>query len=128
MLAQGRPEQALAATTESEQASSADDVHAEIAWRVARAKACASLQRGAEAERVGREAVQLAGTTDSPVLAADALLALAEALAVQGAWAEARASATNALRLYEAKGSRAASRLAVAFIESTAARRSLTGA
>ena len=41
--AQGRSEEALTATVTSEEASSPDDVHAQISWRVARAKALAQL-------------------------------------------------------------------------------------
>ena len=52
--AQGRSEEALAVTLTSEEASSPDDVHAQIAWRVARAKALAQLGRGREAQEVGK--------------------------------------------------------------------------
>ena len=51
--AQGRSEEALAATLTSEEASSPDDVHAQISWRVARAKALAQLGRGREAQEIG---------------------------------------------------------------------------
>lgn len=108
LLRLGRPEEALAATEQSERASSGDDVHAQIAWRAARTKALAELGRSKEAEVVAREAVDLAGTTDSPLLAGDALLALAVALASGGATGESREAAARALRLYEAKGAVAA--------------------
>ena len=88
--AQGRSEEALAATVTSEEASSPDDVHAQISWRVARAKALAQLGRGREAKRSAATAVELAGTTDSPVFAAEALLALAEAHAAAGEAEEGR--------------------------------------
>ncbi len=71
---QGRHEEALAASETSEQSASDDDLHAQIAWRVARVKALAGLSRAAEADRLGDEAIELAGRTDSPVFAADALL------------------------------------------------------
>jgi len=100
--AQGHHDEALAASTTSEAAASEDDVHAQIAWRAARAKALASLGRRADAEAVARAAVDLAATTDSPVLAADAMLALATAL---GGGDEGRAVACRALALYEEKGS-----------------------
>jgi len=114
---QGLNEEAASCTVESEEASSVDDVHAQIAWRVARAKAAASLGRATEADAVAREAVALAEATDSPVLAADALLAHAAALAASGRAGEAVARAEEALGLYEAKGNVAAAARARAFIE-----------
>lgn len=101
---QGRHEEALEAALASEEAASSDDIHAEVAWRAARAKALASLGRGEEAVRVAGEAVDLAGGTDAPVLAGDAFLSLAAAHAACGAGADSRAAAEQAVRLYEAKG------------------------
>lgn len=101
---QGRHEEALEASATSERAASADDVHAQIAWRVARAQALSSLGRSAEASRLAEEAVELAQTTDSPMLAADALSASARALAAAGADVESGAAARRALALYESKG------------------------
>jgi class 3 adenylate cyclase/tetratricopeptide (TPR) repeat protein len=98
--AQGRHDEAVAATTTSEGAASEEDVHAQVAWRAARAKALAALDRRDEAEALARQAVERAQTTDSPVLMADALYALAAAL--DGG--EARAEAERALLLYEEKG------------------------
>ena len=109
---QGRHEEALEASLTSERAASPDDLHAQIAWRVARAKVLASLGRGEEAEQLAGQAVELAGTTDSPLFAADALLSLAAAHAARGASAEARAAAGGAARLYEAKGNVVAARAA----------------
>jgi tetratricopeptide (TPR) repeat protein len=99
---QGDHEGAVAASATSEAAASEDDVHAQIAWRAARAKALAALGRVVEAESCARDAVRLAATTDSPLLAADSLLALATAL---GSTDEGRETARRALALYEEKGS-----------------------
>jgi class 3 adenylate cyclase len=99
---QGDNDGALAASATSEAAASEDDVHAQVAWRAARAKALAALGRDADAEACARDAVRLAATTDSPLLAADALLALATALGDAG---EGRETAERALALYEEKGS-----------------------
>ena len=96
LLAAGRYEEAETYTLESEAASAHDDVQAEIAWRIARAKAAAALGRP-EAERIAREAVALAYTTDSPTYTAEAL----EAFALAAGSADA---ANDALRLFEAKG------------------------
>jgi tetratricopeptide (TPR) repeat protein len=124
--AQGRSEEALAETLTSEEASSPDDVHAQISWRVARAKVLAQLGRGREAQEIGSAAVELAGATDSPVLAADALLALAEAHAAAGDVEEGREAASQAQQLYEAKGNVVAARWARVLSEELAARTALT--
>jgi class 3 adenylate cyclase/tetratricopeptide (TPR) repeat protein len=124
--AQGRSEEALSATLTSEDAASPDDVHAQISWRVARAKALAQLGRGREAQKIGNAAVELAGTTDSPVFAAEALLALAEAHAAAGEAEEGREAAGHAQQLYEAKGNVVAARRARALSEELAARTALT--
>lgn len=96
LIVAGRYEEAEAYTLESEAASARDDVQAEIAWRVARAKAAAALGRP-EAGRIAREAVELAYTTDSPTYTAAAL----ESLALATGSADA---ARDALLLYEQKG------------------------
>jgi tetratricopeptide (TPR) repeat protein len=124
--AQGRSEEALAVTLTSEEASSPDDVHAQISWRVARAKALAQLDRGREAEEIACAAVELAGTTDSPVFAAEALLAVAEAHAAAGEVEEGRDAAGRAQQLFEAKGNVIAARRARALSEELAARTALT--
>jgi class 3 adenylate cyclase/tetratricopeptide (TPR) repeat protein len=124
--AQGRSEEALAATLTSEEASSPDDVHAQISWRVARAKALAQLGRGREAQEIGTGAVELAGTTDSPVFAAEALLALSEAHAAAGETEEGRDAAVDALQLFEAKGNVVAAGRARVLSEELAARTALT--
>jgi tetratricopeptide (TPR) repeat protein len=124
--AQGRFEEALAATITSEEASSPDDVHAQIAWRVARAKVLAQLERGREAQETGVAAVELAGTTDSPVLAAEALCALAQAHAAAGEAEDGRDAAGRAQQLYDAKGNVVAAGWARALSEELAARTTLT--
>jgi len=101
---QGRHEEALEAARTSERAASPDDVHAQIAWRAARAKALASLGRAEEALQDAEEAVELAEGTDSPLFAGDALVSLAAAHLARGAAAESAAAAEQAQRLYEAKG------------------------
>lgn len=103
VAAAGRHEEAETLAVSSEKAAALDDIHAQIAWRVARAKAGAALGR-AEAERIAREAVELAYTTDSPSYTAEALEALAVALGASGRDAEAAGAARDALRLLDAKG------------------------
>ncbi len=103
LFAAGRYEEAEALTVESEAASAHDDIHGQIAWRVARAKAAAALGR-ADAERFAADAVALAYETDSPFYTADALEALSIALEAAGRGREAVVAARDALLLHEAKG------------------------
>jgi len=105
LVVAGRYEEAARLAATSERAAASDDIHAQIAWRVARAKASAGLGVGQRAEEVAREAVALATTTDSPFFAAEALEALAAALAASGRDGDAQIAAGDALELYEAKGS-----------------------
>ena len=100
----GRYEEAARFAAMSERSAASDDIHAQIAWRVARAKVSAGLGAGDRAVAVAREAVDLATTTDSPFFAAEALEALAGALTVAGREAEAGVAAAEALELYQAKG------------------------
>ena len=105
LVADGRYEEAARFAAMSERAAASDDIHAQIAWRVARAKASAGLGASDRAEVVAREAVDLATTkTDSPFFAAEALEALAAALVAAGRPADAQVAARDALELYEAKG------------------------
>ena len=104
LVAGGRYEEAARFAAMSERSAASDDIHAQIAWRVARAKVSAGLGAGDRAVAVAREAVDLATTTDSPFFAAEALEALAAALTVAGREAEANVAAAEALELYQAKG------------------------
>ncbi len=69
---------ALASYAESH--SWEDDIVTEVMWRVARAQIQAHAGEAAEAERLAREAVELAAPTDFLDLQATALLALARVL------------------------------------------------
>jgi hypothetical protein len=92
----------------SERAAALDDLHAQIAWRIARAKASAGLGAAKRAVAGARAAVELAATTDSSSLLAGALEALAAAHEAAGRSTEAAAAADEALELYEEKGNVAA--------------------
>ena len=111
------------ATEASERSASVDDLHAQIAWRVARAKALVGLQQGAEALVLADEALELAGRTDSPVFTAEALVARAAALAATGAADESHTAAEEALALYEAKGNRVGAAAVEVVMERRAAAR-----
>jgi hypothetical protein len=77
-----------------------DDIVTQVMWRVARAQMPAPA---AEAERLAREAVELAAPTDFPDLKATALLALARVLREAGS-PDAADVAARARASYEAKG------------------------
>jgi len=93
--------EALASYSESH--SWDDDIVTEVMWRVARAQIEAHRDKAAEAERLGREAVELAAPTDFLDLQATALLALARVLREAGS-PEAASAAAEAQAVYERKG------------------------
>ena len=80
-----------------------DDIVTQVMWRVARAQIQAHRGEAVEAERLGREAVDLAAPTDFLDLQATALLALARVLR-QGGSPEAATVAAEAQAVYERKG------------------------
>src|SRR4051794_6682006 len=92
---------ALASYAESH--SWEDDIVTEVMWRVARAQHQAHTGETAEAERLGREAVDLAAPTDFVDLEATALLALARVLREAGSL-QAASVAAQAQAVYERKG------------------------
>ena len=83
-----------------------DDLFAQVRWRGAAARSLALQGRGAEAERLAAEAVEIATPTDMLTMRGDALL---DQAAVAGAAAQADDAgrwALAALALYQAKGNR----------------------
>jgi class 3 adenylate cyclase/tetratricopeptide (TPR) repeat protein len=92
---------ALASYAESH--SWEDDIVTEVMWRVARAQIQAHTGETAEAERLGREAVDLAAPTDFLDLQATALLALARVFREAGS-PEAANIADRAQAVYDLKG------------------------
>jgi ATP/maltotriose-dependent transcriptional regulator MalT len=91
---QGRDDEALAFTEDSEATAADDDVQAQATWRAVRASVLRRRGESDAAARLAEEAVALARGTDDPNLTALTLVA-------SGALPEARA-------LYEAKGNLAA--------------------
>ncbi len=87
----------------SEQSASADDRVSQILWRRVRAKVLARRGEFAAAERLARDAVQVAGSTDYLDFRADALMDLAEVLILAKRRPEGLRAGGEALRLYEAK-------------------------
>ena len=98
LLRQGRDDEAAEFVSAARRATAPGDAMAEVAWRCVHATLAARRGDDDEAAAVAREAVELAAATDSPVLRAEALLALAAALRDE-------APAHEARRLFEAKGS-----------------------
>jgi len=87
----------------AESHSEEDDIVTQAMWRVALAQVHAPAGEAAEAERLAREAVELAEPTDFLDLQATALLALARVLREAGS-PEAAKVAVNAQAVYERKG------------------------
>ena len=93
--------EALASYAESH--SWEDDIVTEVMWRVARAQIQAHTGDAPGAERLAREAVELAAPTDFLDLQATALLALARVLREAGS-PETASVAGQAQAVYERKG------------------------
>jgi class 3 adenylate cyclase/tetratricopeptide (TPR) repeat protein len=104
LYAQGRYEEALRYTKEGERAAAADDVVSQFLWRAVRATVLARRGELEPAEKLAREAVTLADSTDDLDRRGTVHLALAEVLQLAGRESEASAEAQESLRLYEAKG------------------------
>jgi GNAT superfamily N-acetyltransferase len=86
------------------EAAASDDLDAQIRWRGVGARLLARTGRMPDAERMARDALRLAETTDFLDVHADALVVHAEVLALQGRRVEAADALAAALALYERKG------------------------
>jgi class 3 adenylate cyclase/tetratricopeptide (TPR) repeat protein len=84
--------------------ASPDDLWSQVLSRGTQAKVCASQGAHEEAERQAREAVELAAATDALDLHGNALVDLADTLALAGRNEEAATCVAEALVLYERKG------------------------
>jgi class 3 adenylate cyclase/predicted ATPase len=100
----GNEEEALRLAGESAAVAAPGDAFSQVLWRSARALVLSRRGDSAAAEALGREALERAAATDSPVLRADAFLTLATVLDAAGRRDEAAAAAGQALVLAEAKG------------------------
>ncbi len=100
----GRYEDAERLTRECEEASRANDVHSQILWRAIRAKVLARRGHFDEAERLARESVALAESSDFLIAHADAVADLAEVLELAGRIDEAARALEDAIKQYELKG------------------------
>ena len=104
LYVQGRYEEAEQLTIECEAASRPNDVRSQILWRSTRAKLLARRGELEAGERLGREAVAYAETTDFVLSHAEALLDLGEVLRLAGEEPAAAEAIAEALRLHEQKG------------------------
>jgi DNA-binding SARP family transcriptional activator/tetratricopeptide (TPR) repeat protein len=104
LYAQGRFEEAEQMTLECEAASRPNDVHSQILWRSTRAKLLAQRGELEAGERLAREAVAYAETSDFRFSHAEALLDLGVVLRLAGEGPAAAEAIEEALRLHEQKG------------------------
>jgi class 3 adenylate cyclase len=101
---QGRLDEAERFTLLSEETASADDLTSQTTWRGVRARVLARRDRFEQAERLAREAVEIAARSDFLVWRGEAHLDLAEVLRLAGDAVGSSACMEEALRLFEAKG------------------------
>jgi tetratricopeptide (TPR) repeat protein len=100
----GRDDEAWRQTEIAEGIAAADDVLTHLMLRDVRAKILARRGDLDEAERLSREALALANTTDSLSFIADMHVTLAEVLAAAGRLDEAAAEVDRAGEIYARKG------------------------
>ena len=104
LYAQGRHDEADELATVSRDNAGSEDIYSQVQWRGVRAKVLARQGSWEEAERLVRESLAMAESTDSLELRAAALTNLAEVLELAGRTNEAEAAVTQAIPLFERKG------------------------
>jgi tetratricopeptide (TPR) repeat protein len=104
LLAQRRDEEAERFADISNELAAADDLLTQMLWRGVQGRILARRGRIEEAERLAREAVDLAARTDFVNHRGDALIDHAIVLGQAGRIDKARAAFAEGLRLYEQKG------------------------
>jgi ATP/maltotriose-dependent transcriptional regulator MalT len=103
VYAQGRYEEAEQFAAIGEEAGASDDIATQLPLRGIRAKVAARRGQSAEAEMTARGAVELARGTDALGLHGEALMDLAEVLALSGRTDEALNALDEAARLFDSK-------------------------
>ena len=101
---QGRADEAMPLTALVAESALTDDLDSQVGWRRVQAKVLAEQGDFEQAERLAREAIELAGQTDFINLHARALEDLAEVLRLLGRPRESLAELEHATRLHEQKG------------------------
>jgi class 3 adenylate cyclase/tetratricopeptide (TPR) repeat protein len=104
IYAQDRPEEAVHFCEVSRELAADEDLSAQVVGKGTSAKILAGQGRGAEAEALAREAVELAERTDLLTHRGQAFLDLAEVLQLNGQPAEAESALRAGLELYDRKG------------------------
>jgi len=104
VYAQGRHDEAFELTQVSREAASPEDVTSQMFWRALRAKVLATRGATSEAERLGRDAVELGRQADCIDMQGDVLMDLSEVLRLAGRPHTAREAAEEALSLHKRKG------------------------
>jgi tetratricopeptide (TPR) repeat protein len=116
LYAQGRYDEATGWLDLAEARSSAEDVSAQYTWRRVRAKALARDGTHQEAQRLAREAAELAARTDALSDHGSVLLDLAEVLLLAGNESEAAGQVERGLELFERKSDRPSAEAARALL------------
>ncbi len=101
---QGRFDEAVELATRSEKLAAPDDISSQFLWRCVAGKVEARRGRFEHAEQLVRRGVELIRATDELDSQASALMDLAEVLTLADRRQEATAAATEAERLFRAKG------------------------
>jgi class 3 adenylate cyclase/tetratricopeptide (TPR) repeat protein len=115
---QGSPLEAARWAKLAEERAPVGDVIAQFSWRRLKARLLAQEARNDEADRLAREAVALADTTDALTERGETLLQHAHVLLLAGRIAEASDRAEAALELFDRKGDEAsAGRARIALAE-----------
>ena len=104
----------------SEEIAAPEDLTTQVVWRSVLGKVRACRGDFARATALGEEAVRLAEPTDLLVIRADALLDLAEVMAMAGTPVDAGSAARRALELYERKGNLVSASRARAWLNASA--------
>jgi DNA-binding SARP family transcriptional activator/tetratricopeptide (TPR) repeat protein len=116
LCGQERYEEAIRWSEIAETCAATYDVGAQFLWRAVRGKALARLGAVREGDRLVREAVDLAGATDSVSQCGHVLLCHAEVLELTGRGSEAVEALERATGLFDGKGNLAAGRRARALL------------
>jgi class 3 adenylate cyclase/tetratricopeptide (TPR) repeat protein len=112
---QGRDDEALAMTEESESIADADDVVTQYLWRSVRAKLLARAGDPERAEPLSREAIAIIGEAQDPDSLGYAYLDLGEVLRAADRQGEAIEAAERATALFDTKANAASAARARAF-------------
>jgi DNA-binding SARP family transcriptional activator len=109
---QGRIDEAERWAEISRTATVSHDVSANVGWRTAQARLLADKGAVPEAEKLARNAAEIAEATDALNRRADVLIVLAEVLRLAGRRRDASQIVEDAIALYERKGNVAAAAIA----------------